>query len=522
MRRNVSCTHLSKTQRRINILRENGWNDRFIYGNMGDFSGFSSNSSSGGFYPNKSSTNGFYKVNKVFESKMGGTRQNFYLTQWKKRQIKSSSMPRKLKISARSNSYIQNENYLSKNDNDNEITDKILKLWNDLCVYDKYKDSFCSIANQITDEDKLMLYNQEIEELQDLKSKLLRYSSLIELRKKLIINLRNFNDNLTLKKKNNSFTVSVGETEYDKTLKDIQSLRQASINIVTLFYKIKKNLSMHQGKYDEVSLESKYCYDYDYLNKMKDEMSFLQKGYCKIFLHISDNNYDPFLLDASRNNDPVLNKKVPLNEDTKKQIDKCNFIILQNMILSQSNGSEAIKNGRERNSRTPNERKFDSTYNSFNSSRNNLFDKEKSTKEKETEKITIKKITPRNQSVASKTNSSFKTNEFNNLFNDKNNGGVENNKDKDSIEENHTPKEEIISDKISEKTQSKKENKEGGTVNNDNESSNAIHTSDVKVEEQIKYDFNKSKEEEKNIFEEEKKEELKEEIKEEEKPKEEY
>jgi hypothetical protein len=93
------------------------------------------------------------------------------------------------------------------------------------------------------------------------------------------------------------------------------------------------------AKYNISLLSSKYKFDKNYLIKMKGEISFLKEGRMRQFFNITD-EASPFLLKASEsitNSDDKKRLIIPIKEEIRDKIYKCNYYIYQELIAYQQN-----------------------------------------------------------------------------------------------------------------------------------------------------------------------------------------
>ena len=93
------------------------------------------------------------------------------------------------------------------------------------------------------------------------------------------------------------------------------------------------------GKYNIDKISQTYQFDKNYLIKMKEELNFLKEGNAKYFFNISEDK-SPFLIKSSEKGnvskeDPFI-FIVPITEEIKNKIDKCNYIIYQELIAYQN------------------------------------------------------------------------------------------------------------------------------------------------------------------------------------------
>ena len=228
----------------------------------------------------------------------------------------------------------------NNNQNKKNEADKLIKLWNDLCVLEPYRELFNIILDQLNDERKSDLYEREFNELFELKNNIKILSTNVFYRLKTLEELNNLNDKLGLILK--SKQTSSNEVVLKNISKKIENLREYTVNICFYMKKVKEKINAGHpwGKFDFDSISEKYKFDKNYLIKMKEEMYVLREGYAKYFFNIGDDN-TPFLLNASqppnnnRNIDPFMHI-VPLDNVLKENINQSIYIIYQELIGYQN------------------------------------------------------------------------------------------------------------------------------------------------------------------------------------------
>ena len=232
------------------------------------------------------------------------------------------------------------------NDNNNKSnqnnSDKLIKLWNDLCVLEPYRELFNIILNQLNEQRKNDIYQRELNELSVLKNNIKILSTNVYYRLKTLEELNNLNDKLGLILKSKQTTSN--EVVLKNISKKIENLREYTINLCFAMKKVKENINAGHpwGKFDIDLISEKYKFDKNYLIKMKEEMCVLREGYAKYFFNIGDDN-TPFLLNASeppnksnKNIDPFMHI-IPLSNESKENINQCIYIIYQDLIGYQNN-----------------------------------------------------------------------------------------------------------------------------------------------------------------------------------------
>ena len=122
---------------------------------------------------------------------------------------------------------------------------------------------------------------------------------------------------------------------------NIEKLRNITINICFLMKKIKNKIYNGNltGKYNLDIISQNFHFDKNYLIKMKEELNFLKEGNAKYFFNISEDQ-SPFLIKASEEDneskkDPFI-YIVPITDEIGTKIEKCNYIIYQELIAYQN------------------------------------------------------------------------------------------------------------------------------------------------------------------------------------------
>lgn len=226
--------------------------------------------------------------------------------------------------------------------NNGKNTEKLIQIWDDLCVQEPYRELFNILLNQLNEKRKKDINEREFNELLELKNNIKILSANVYYRLKTLEELNNLNDKLGLILK--SKQISSNEVVLKNISKKIENLREYTVNICFSMKKIKEKINIGHpwGKFNLDKIAEKYKFDKNYLIKMKEEMCVLREGYTKYFFNIGEDN-TPFLLNASepqnkniKNIDPFMHI-IPLNSELKENINQCIFIIYQELIGYQNN-----------------------------------------------------------------------------------------------------------------------------------------------------------------------------------------
>ena len=239
----------------------------------------------------------------------------------------------KIAISKENNIIIEN-----KKESDKSLG-SIKNLWESLCVPMTYCELFHVILSQLDEIDKNKLIENEFNDLNELKNNIDTLLCIIKMRIETLNELKDMNNNLKLIFKKES------EESNDLLVKNmsnkIEKLRNYTISICFCMKKIKNKIydGNRIGKYDMEKIAKRFKFDKNYLIKMKEEMNFLKDGNAKYFFNIVEDQ-TPFLVKASEedpnaNGDPFIHL-VPMSKEVREKIEKCNYIIYQELISYQN------------------------------------------------------------------------------------------------------------------------------------------------------------------------------------------
>ena len=234
----------------------------------------------------------------------------------------------------------QNEIKLKKNFFDDIKIKNIICLWNELEVQFPYRQYFFFIYKQVDEDEQESLYQNEINELIELKNNIKNLTYNIELRIGLIKKLTELNAELNYEVKNNKNS-KVNNFIINEMLNQIEKLTEQTVNIVLYMKKIKTQINMvtNLDKYNIDILSQKFKFDKNYIIKMKTETNFLREGYAKVFFNIKNEESPFFLKPCDKNkvtqNDP-LTHVLSLNENMIKDIKECNYYIYKELIAYQN------------------------------------------------------------------------------------------------------------------------------------------------------------------------------------------
>ena len=238
-----------------------------------------------------------------------------------------------LKVNKNNSTIISDKNIKIENERIIKLKKELNIIWDDLCVLESYKELFEVISYQLDINQRIDFYQSEINSINIFRFKLLELKKNIKERINCISQLKNLNIQLSniLKKKSSELKEEILENISE----EIQKLRKYTINIVNSFINFRKGFNQFsiEGKYNINKLEKRFCFDKNYLLKLNEELSFIKDSNIKFFFNINDDN-SPFLIKASDNDSFI--RKVPITNNERKEINKCQFLIYQDLIFNQN------------------------------------------------------------------------------------------------------------------------------------------------------------------------------------------
>ena len=213
----------------------------------------------------------------------------------------------------------------------------IISLWNELEVMESYRKYFFFIYKEIDEEDKINFYQNEINELIQLKNDIKNLTYNIELRFGIVKVLSELNNELNNEMKKNP-NKTVDKFVINEIIKKLEDLSIHTVNIVLYMKKIKSiiNLAPDLGKYNIDLISRKYNFDKNYVIKMKLETNFLKEGYAKQLLNIKDDQTPFFIKANSSQNVGKNNYTISLDQKVINCIKECNYYIYKELIAYEN------------------------------------------------------------------------------------------------------------------------------------------------------------------------------------------
>ena len=347
----------------INYLKEKSWNKRFIYDSIQNYDASKDKNVLANFlgvdemncYHNAIKKNTLIlkniysnkNIKKKFTEEFGKTNIRINLKPMGKTLQKTKIMNnsfstnkfitnKRMTLDSFGNKNIFNSIINNNNNNSESNPDKLIKIWNDLCIHKPYRELFNIILSQLSEERKADICEKEFKELNELKNDLHFLSMSVYYRLKILEELNDLNDKLGVILKNKQ--AESNEVILKRISKKIENLREHTINICFSMQKIKSKINVVQsGKFDLDAMSEKFKFDKNYLIKMKEEMNIFREGFTKYFFEVGDDN-DPFLLSSSKKDDTEYKIKdpffhyIPMSDEIRENINKCIYFIYQELI----------------------------------------------------------------------------------------------------------------------------------------------------------------------------------------------
>ena len=240
----------------------------------------------------------------------------------------------------KNNSVKYNDYYSLKEEEEiiKEQLNLLMNQWDELGFTSDYRNSFLNSIREIPKSGKKDIIVHELNNLKRLAD------SLIDLKKEILIRENNLD---LLKKYNNSLENMENEEDLvnnviQETINIIKKLRKNAINIVSKALQLNKIMDKYlsSGKIDINNIKEEYIYDKNYLNKMKEDLLFLQDSALSKHIEMNNSKIDPFLTNCAPNaNKYNLNNKItiPIPEEHMKLIKELKYSLLQEELSNNSN-----------------------------------------------------------------------------------------------------------------------------------------------------------------------------------------
>ena len=245
-------------------------------------------------------------------------------------------------------SYLCNESNSSlKLDNKNSFKEDYLineqlnlleNIWNSLGITPEYRISFINNISNITSSSKKDIILQEKYNMKKLRE------SLIELKKEIFYRENNID---LLKKYNNTLVNTFNkDNSINNAIEEITSiikkLRKNALNIVTKMVKLNKIIKeyLNSGKINFNIIRKEYSYNPNYLNKMKNDLSFLQNSIISKYIEMNNSIINPFLTNCAPNLNTLnySNKiNIPIPEELINIIKNAEYLLMQETLTYNPN-----------------------------------------------------------------------------------------------------------------------------------------------------------------------------------------
>ena len=341
---------------------------------------------------NLSKTQNFKTTNNYnTESNFNNTQTNFNQTSKNNNTIKYKFTNNKIIINAKDKKEeekkIKNDP-LEKDDVIKEEIDSIKTLWINLGVNDKYKEDFLNYARKQNGKENIMkVLEKEKKQLKNFRNSLIKIQKEIDKRDNEIKKIKQldqeyyFNkldiekerkerekkkineEEQKLKEKNMIDNNNNENPENEKEQKEedeileseknkenilnnsiscLQKIRIHSVNIINGVnnFKEKNSYQLENGKINIDNVNKEYLYDKEYINNMKNDLDFLKYLYLNEEFNFKEE--DPFLLNISEEDEEKKNneekkqyKIIPIDSNLKKEINQCQFLLIQEDLLNQ-------------------------------------------------------------------------------------------------------------------------------------------------------------------------------------------
>ena len=219
-------------------------------------------------------------------------------------------------------------------------------LWNKLYVTNNFRYHFINNTMNLTVKEREPIFENEKVNLEKLAESLNNLKEEITSRKNKIKSLKNYIINIEkyISEKN---AINKDSRIFEEICNTITELISNRIKIINLIIYINKVILSNKEKWNLNEIKKKYLYDPNYLDKIKEDMSFLKNSILNKFIDINDSIYVPFFNTStvvSKDNNNNNKIKIKINDELKKEINDLRYLLAKESINSNINKNNNITN----------------------------------------------------------------------------------------------------------------------------------------------------------------------------------
>ena len=261
-----------------------------------------------------------------------------YFTQWgynsnEKKKNERKSLPEinnENDSVGRKSKYVLKEKYTIQ-----ELLKSLNFLWDKLNAKSEYREGFFNNLSNFPESEQFAIIMQEKNDIKKLIDYLYETKKEIINRDTYISLLKKYNNSL----ENNPNNETVLNNILKEVISNIKKLRNNAINIVRKIMILKKIINKYEniGKLDIKTLKQVFLYSPNYINKMTNELLFLQNSAISKYIEMDNSDIDQFLSNCAPNPSSKNNRKltVPMTEEHLNVISE-----LKDWISKESNLTE--------------------------------------------------------------------------------------------------------------------------------------------------------------------------------------
>lgn len=214
----------------------------------------------------------------------------------------------------------EEEEYEEEEEELKEQYKNIKKLWNDLGVTKEFQKVFEELSKKLSKKLKKEYYDYEMSQLNKFRDNLIKLSKNITSREKTIYLLKELDINYFQEITKDKPNTSILDKITGDIVQAIKHLRIHSVNAVNHMAKIRDICSYNIicGKYDLDKINKIYCFDKNYLIKMKFDLDFLKDTHLAELFDFSEES-DPFLLNLSPDEEEIKKEEERKKKDEEER-----------------------------------------------------------------------------------------------------------------------------------------------------------------------------------------------------------
>ena len=229
---------------------------------------------------------------------------------------------------------------INQQENNNIFDEEISlleNLWNKANVTKNFCSVFINNVNNLNIKERDLCIENEKLNIEKITHSLNELKNEILSREKKLKSLKDYNNRIE-KNISGGNIINKNSNVFKEVCNNIIELISNRIKIINLIIFINKVILSNKEKWDLNEIKKKYLYEPNYLDKIKEDMIFLNNSILSKFIDINDSIYVPFLNSSTIYSKDVNNNKIKIIIDgnLQKEINNLRYLLSKESINNSS------------------------------------------------------------------------------------------------------------------------------------------------------------------------------------------